>query len=134
MSESEFLNDYPGIDRLYYFLGKIGMIAAMVFAVVVFGPNSGVMKILGLALMIVGMVLDVLRLQNTGLSQWFAFIRFLPFGNLALDVFLLSAQTGWTETRSWDRAGRSILLVELALLALMFFMFFRLQPSAPFWL
>src|SRR6476469_2342212 len=113
MSESELDETYPGIDRLHYFLAKIGMIAAVVFAVTLFGPQSPVMKFLGLALMLAGVILDVMRLRNIGISQWFAFIRFLPFGNTVLDIGLQCAQPGWAETRRLDRAGKSILIFEL---------------------
>jgi hypothetical protein len=133
MSEPELDHVYPGIDRLHYFLGKVGMIAAAIFVVTVFGPGSPVMKVLSLVLMIASTVLDVMRLRNIGLSQWFMFVRFLPFGNTALTIGLLCAQTGWIETRRLDRAGRSILIFELLLLALMLFMFFRLRMLVPFY-
>ena len=131
MSDSEPVSTYPGLDRLNYFLGKVGLIAVIVFVIVVFGP--GPMRYVTLPLMVASIVLDVLRLRNIGLSQWFAFARFLPFGNTILDIFLLSAQGGWAETRRWDRAGRRILLVEFLLIALMFVMYFRHRPSIPYW-
>ena len=127
-------SSYPGLDRLQYFLTKIGMIAAVVFVVLTFGPDSRVMKFLSLALMVASLVADVMRLRNIGLSQWFAFVRFLPFGTTVLDIFLLSAQGGWAETRRWDRAGRSILIVELVLFALLLIIFFRMRMSVPLWL
>ena len=133
MNNSEPLDNYPGLDRLNYFLGNFGMVIAVVVAIMIFGPDSGVMKYLSLPLMVVSLVLDVMRLRNVGLSQWFAFVRFVPFGNTILGIFLFSAQPGWAETRRWDRAGRTILIVELSLLALMIFMFLRLRPSVPFW-
>jgi hypothetical protein len=133
MRESELDESYPGIDRLHYFLAKIGMIAAVVFVVTIFGAHSPVMKILGLLLMVAGVVLDVMRLRNIGVSQWFAFIRFLPFGNTVLDIGLQCAQPGWGETRRLDRAGRSILIFELFLLALALFMAFRMRLDVPFW-
>ena len=123
--------DYPGINRLHYFLSKVGMIVAVVFVVRVFGPNSPVMKVLSLLLMVAGLILDVMRLRNIGLSQWYSLIRFLPFGNTVLDIWLQCAQTGWVETRRLDRAGRSILVFELILLALMIFMFLTLSFSIP---
>jgi hypothetical protein len=70
-------------------------------------------------------VLDVLRLQNMGVSQWFAFIRFLPFGNLVLDIGLQSAQTGWAETRQLDGTGKRILVFNLVLLGIMMFLAWR---------
>lgn len=134
MTDSELERDLPGIDRLHYFLGKAAMIASVVFVATVFGPASGVMKVLGLVLMILSMVLDSMRLRNIGLSQWWAFIRFLPFGNTILDLGLLCAQAGWAETRRLDRAGKSILIFEVALVVMVVIMFLRLRMMAPFWL
>jgi uncharacterized membrane protein YhaH (DUF805 family) len=134
MTDPEFDTDHPGIDRLHYFLGKAGMIASVVFVATVFGPTSGVMRVLGLLLMVASMVLDSMRLRNVGVSQWWAFIRFLPFGNTVLDLGLLCAQTGWAETRRLDRAGRSILIFELILIAMVLIVFLRMRMMAPFWL
>jgi hypothetical protein len=125
MSESGHEHKYPGIGRLHYFLAHIGMIAAVVFVVTVFGPESRVMRITGLVLMVASFVLDVMRLKNIGLSQWFAFLRYVPFGKTLLVFGLLCAQTGWIETRRLDSAGKSILLAELVLLALILYLFFR---------
>ena len=125
MSDAESVYKYPGIDRQQYFLGKIGMIVAAIFVVLVFGPASPLMRVLGLVLLVATLVLDVLRLQNMGVSQWFAFIRFLPFGNLVLDIGLQSAQTGWAETRQLDSTGKRILIFNLVLLALMLFLAWR---------
>ena len=134
MSDPEPTYIYPGIDRLQYFMGHVGMIAAAVFVVVVFGPDSRVMRVVSLLLMVGGMVLDVARLRNMGLSQWLAFIRFVPFGSTVLNIFLLSAQSGWAETRRWDAAGRSILIFELSLLALLIFIMLRSPASLLVWL
>jgi len=133
MSESKLDHIYPGIDRLQYFLWKVGMILAVVFVITVFGYDSSMMKIMGLVLMVAGVVLDVMRLRNIGLSQWFAFVRFLPFGNTVLDIGLQCAQTGWIETRRLDKAGRSIFIFELLLVALMLFMLFRFRMQVPFY-
>ena len=131
-SESDPLGDRQGINRLQYFLGKVGMIAAAIFVVTVFGPDSPMMRVMGLLLMVASVVLDVMRLRNIGLSQWFAFIRFLPFGNLILDIGLQSAQPGWAETKELDSAGKQILVFELVLLAMVLFMAFRMQMFTPF--
>lgn len=125
MSESGHEHEYPGIGRLHYFLAHVGMIAVVVIVVTVFGPESRVMSITGLVVMIASFVLDVLRLKNIGLSQWFAFLRYVPFGDTLLGCGLLCAQTGWIETRRLDSAGKSILITELLLLALILFLFFR---------
>jgi len=127
MNDAERDREYPGVGRLDYFLAQIGMMMAAVFVVVMFGPESRVMSFTGLVLMVASFVLDVLRLRNIGVSQWFAFLRYLPFGRLLLNFGLLSAQTGWNETRQLDSAGKSILAVELLLVGLMLFMYFRMD-------
>jgi uncharacterized membrane protein YhaH (DUF805 family) len=134
MDEFGLDDNYPGIDRLQYFLGKAGMIAAVVFTVTVFGPESPVMKVVSLAVMVGGVVLDVMRLRNIGVSQWLVFLRFLPFGGLILDFGLVTAQTGWAKERQLDRAGKTILIFCLVLLAMMLFMWFRVGMAAPWYL
>ena len=125
MSDADSIYKYPGIDRQQYFLGKIGMIAVAIFVVIVFGPSSPLIRVMSLLMLVATVVLDVLRLQNMGLSQWFAFIRFLPFGNLVLDIGLLSAQTGWVETKRLDDAGKRTLVFNLVLLGIMMFLAWR---------
>jgi hypothetical protein len=133
MSESGLDHVYPGVDRLQYFLAKVCTLIAVVFVVAIFGPHSPVMRILGLLLMVGSVVLDVMRLRNIGVSQWYAFVRFLPFGNTVLDICLQSAQTGWVETRRLDRNGKSILFVELLFIGLMLFLAFRARMAMPFY-
>lgn len=125
MSDADSIYKYPGINRQQYFLGKIGMIAVAIFVVVVFGPGSPLIRVMSLLMLVATVVLDVLRLQNMGMSQWFAFIRFLPFGNLVLDIGLQSAQTGWAETKQLDDTGKKILIVNIALLGIMMFLAWR---------
>ena len=134
MDEFGLDDNYPGIDRLQYFLGKAGMIAAVVFTVTVFGPESPVMKVVSLVVMVAGVVLDVMRLRNIGVSQWLIFLRFLPFGGLILDLGLVTAQTGWAKERQLDRAGKTVLIFCLVLLAMMLFVWFRAGMAAPWYL
>jgi uncharacterized membrane protein YhaH (DUF805 family) len=133
MSESGLDHVYPGVDRMQYFVAKVCMIVVVVFVVAIFGPRSPVMRILGLLLMVSSVVLDVMRLRNIGVSQWYAFVRFLPFGNTVLDICLQSAQTGWVETRRLDRNGKSIFIVELLFIGLMLFVTFRSRTEMPFY-
>ena len=134
MDEFGLDDNYPGIDRLQYFLGKAGMIAAVVFTVTVFGPESPVMKVVSLVVMVAGVVLDVMRLRNIGVSQWLIFLRFLPFGGLILDLGLVTAQTGWATERQLDRAGKTVLIFCLVLLAMMLFVWFRAGMAVPWYL
>lgn len=135
MNEPVVDDFYPGVDRWQYFMAKVGMILAVIVVVQIFGPHSSVMKILGLLLMFGSILLDVNRLKNIGVSQWYAFIRFLPFGNTILDICLQSAQPGWAETRSLDDTGKRILITELVFLAFMLFLTWRVRLfEVPFWL
>ena len=125
MTESSFDGEYPGIGRLHYFLSQVGMIAAIVFAVSVFGPESRVVSITALAITIASVIVDVLRLRNMGVSQWLVFLRFLPYGKTLMWIAMTSAQTGWNETRKLDSAGKSILFVEVALFLMVVFLAMR---------
>jgi len=135
MSEAGLDHIYPGVDRWQYFMAKMGMIFAMILVVMIFGPSSPMIKVVGLLMMFGSIALDVLRLKNIGVSQWYAFIRFLPFGNTILDICLQSAQTGWTETRKLDSTGKRILFTELAFIMMIIILTWRarLFDALPFW-
>jgi uncharacterized membrane protein YhaH (DUF805 family) len=133
MNEAQLEHEYPGVGRLHYFLGNVGMIAAVVFVLVAFGPESTAMSVMTLVVMVASLILDVMRLRNIGVSQWFVFLRYLPFGNMLLGFGLQNAQTGWVETRRLDSAGKSILIAQLILLALILFVHFRTGISVMIW-
>ena len=127
----------PGIDRLNYFLSLIAIGFAATASVVLFGPGSSITKVIGLILTVLGFILDVMRLRNIGVSQWFAMLRLLPFVNLLLSIGLLSAQAGWAQTQRLDRSGRTIASF-LVLMYVTMFLLFSLAGAAqivsfPFW-
>lgn len=130
----EVVHKFPGIDRLQYFLWHVGMMVAVTILVTVLGPDNPAMRFVGLAVMIASLVLDVLRLRNIGVSQWFAFIRFLPFGSWVLSIGLQCAQPGWAETRRLDNNGRTILIFELVLIGVFIFMIFWVRMSQPWYI
>ena len=119
----------PGIDRLNYFLSLIAIGFAATASVVLFGPGSSITKVIGLILTVIGFILDVMRLRNIGVSQWFAMLRLLPFVNLLLSIGLLSAQAGWAQTQRLDRSGRTIASF-LVILYLTIFVLFNLAGAA----
>jgi uncharacterized membrane protein YhaH (DUF805 family) len=118
-------NAFPGIDRLYYFIGRIAMLLAMVFAITFFGPESSFIRPLGLAISIAAVILDVMRLRNIGVSQWFVFLRFIPYLGLLLSIGLQSAQGGWAESKRLDRAGIAILATHAAIIGMLLFLMYR---------
>lgn len=127
MSDETHESGYPGVGRLYYFLGRVMLILVTIFSVVYFGPESRAFHIVTLATMIAGAVLDVLRLKNIGVTTWLLFIKYLPYGALALSIGLQTAQTGWVETKRLDRSGWAILGTHAALIALILYLVNRSQ-------
>jgi hypothetical protein len=134
MSETGHI--YRGVDRWQYFMAKMAMIFAVMIVFKVFGPSSPMMKILTLLMMFGSIALDVLRLKNIGVSQWYAFVRFLPFGNTILDICLQSAQPGWAETRTLDSTGKRILFTEIAFIVMIVILAWRARvfEALPFWI
>src|ERR1041384_6014652 len=108
MSESFLDSNHPGVGRLNFFLGKVGLLASAIASVMLFGAGSPMVRIVGLAIMIASFVLDVMRLQNIGVSPWFAMLRFIPYVNILYSIGLLSDQAGWVETRRLDSSGTKI--------------------------
>jgi len=127
----------PGIDRLNYFLSTIAVGFATSAAMLLFGSGSGVARTVALIMTAVGFVLDVMRLRNIGVSQWFVMVRFLPFVNLTYWIGLLSAQGGWAGTQRLDKSGRTIasfLVIFYIAIFLIFSLAGRSQPLLfPFW-
>jgi len=127
----------PGIDRLNYFLSTIAVGFATSAAMMLFGSGSGVARTVALIMTAVGFVLDVMRLRNIGVSQWFVMVRFLPFVNLIYWIGLLSAQGGWAGTQRLDKSGRTIasfLVIFYIAIFLIFSLAGRSQPLLfPFW-
>ena len=127
MSDETLESGYPGVGRLYYFLGRVMLVIVTVFSAVYFGPGSRVFQVVTVATMIAGAILDVERLKNMGVTRWLLFVKYLPYGALALSVGLQTAQTGWIETKRLDRAGWAILGTHAALLALIIYLIKRSQ-------
>ena len=131
MSGSWLSEEGPGLGRLNFFLANVGLGVVMAIAVTWLGPGSSLLWLVGLILSFAGFALDVMRLRNIGVSQWFAMLRFVPYVSLIYTILLQSAQAGWIETRSLDNTGRTLLIVQLALLVLMIFMLPRMGMDVP---
>ncbi len=101
------------------------MLLVMVFAITFLGPESSFIRPLGLAISIAAVILDVMRLRNIGVSQWFVFLRFVPYVGLLLSVGLQSAQGGWAATKRLDRAGLTILATHAAIIGLLLNLTYR---------
>ena len=127
MSDETLESGYPGVGRLYYFLGRVMLVIVTIFSAVYFGPGSTAFQVVTLATMIAGAVLDVMRLKNIGVTTWLLFIKYLPYGALALSIGLQTAQTGWIETKRLDRAGWAILGTHAAIIALILYLINRSQ-------
>lgn len=131
MSDETVESGYPGVGRLYYFLARVILIVVTVFTVLYFGTESGVFRVVTLATMVAGTILDVMRLRNIGVSQWLMFLKFLPWGGLLLSIGMQTAQTGWIEDKRLDRAGWAVLGVHAILIALIIYLVYR-NPGSMF--
>ena len=127
MSDEILEGGYPGVGRLYYFLGRVMLIVVTIFSIAYFGPESRFFQVVTLATMIAGAVLDVMRLKNIGVTSWLLFIKYLPYGALLLSIGLQTAQTGWIETKRLDRSGWAILGTHAAIIALIIYLINRSQ-------
>lgn len=115
----------PGIGRLNFFLARVMMVLVMVVAFMLFGPESRLIGPMSLTFTVFGIVLDVMRLRNIGVSQWFVFLKFIPYVGLLFSISLQSAQTGWVKTRRLDRAGWAILATHAAIIGVMILLVYR---------
>jgi hypothetical protein len=122
---------HSGVGRLHFFLGKVGLFAVWMVAVNLLGPESSWVRVIGLVLSYVSFWLDVMRLRCSGLSRGWAVLRFVPYANLLYLIFLQSAQMNWAETRRLDRTGKTLMISQLALVALMIFMLLRMSMAVP---
>jgi len=120
------------VGRLDYFLAKVGLFVAMMVAVTYLDPRSQWVKVIGMVLSYVSFALDVMRLRSIGLSQWWSAARFVPYVNLLYMIFLQSAPAGWAETRRMDRAGKTLFVFQLALLAVAIFMLTKMRVAVPY--
>jgi hypothetical protein len=125
MAENEINSGSVGIDRLYYFLARVAMILVMTFVVIFFGFDSRVIGYVSLGISIASTILDVMRLRNIGVSQWFVFLRFVPYVGLLLSIGLQSAQTGWADTKRLDRAGWAIVATHAAIIGVIICLIYR---------
>lgn len=129
MSDETVESGYPGVGRLYYFLGRVMLVIVTIFSVVYFGPDSRTFAVVTLATMIAGAVLDVMRLKNIGVTTWLLFIKYLPYGALALSIGLQTAQTGWVETKRLDKPGWAILATHAAIIGLIIYLIKRNESA-----
>ena len=122
MSDSILNDEHPGLDRLNYFFATFGTTLACTIGMLWAGPQSVVGQVLSIAMMIGLVIARVYRLKNIGLSQWWSFLMYVPFVNLAFSVFVFAAPPGWGVTRRFDGTSYAIIAVWLGLLALIFWL------------
>ena len=122
MSDSILTGEQPGLDRLNYFLATFGIIIGCTIGTIWAGPQSVIAQILNIAMMIGLVIARVYRLKNIGVSQWWSFLMYVPFVNLAFSIFVFAAPPGWGASRRLDGASYAIIAVFLGLFALIFWL------------
>ena len=112
MHETIFTKSYPGVDRLQYFfltLG-IGIVSASTNAITG-DPNSTLATVVSVIALFGMIIVNLLRLANIGMSQWWVLLMFVPLANVWLSFRCQTAQKGWIETRRLDGTGVKIAVV-----------------------
>jgi len=116
MQEILVRGSYGGIGRLAYFLGLFGaMIVWVAVGLLTTGQTSVLPLVNNIGAAVVALLLLTYRLRNIGMSDWWAFLTFVPIANIWLGFMALTAPKGYVETRRLDRAGRVLTYVLLAL-------------------
>ena len=126
--------EHRGTKRLHFFLGKVGLFALWTAGIVFLGPESPWLRAIGLVLSYVSFWLEVMRLRNAGLSRWWTVLRFVPYANVLYLIFLQSAPANWAMSRRFDRTGKTLLIFQLALLALIILMILKTRAAMPWYL
>lgn len=134
MSETGVDDGRPGVGRLHYFVGKVAIGVAMGYAAGHLDPDGWPMMVVGMLLSYAGFAIEVGRLRSIGLSRWYSVLRFVPYVNLLYMIFLQSAPAGWAETRQMDRAGKTLLIFQTALLILLILTMMRMGVSVPYFI
>ena len=134
MSESWIEQRRPGVGRLDYFLGKVAIGVAMAFAATHLDPEGWPLWVIGMVLSYANFAIEVGRLRSIGLSRWWAMLRFVPYVNLLYMIFLQSAPAGWAESRRMDRAGRTLLVFQTAMLVLLILTMLRMGLAVPYFI
>ena len=107
------LRVYPGIGRLGYFLGSLGINVLSALVTTAGIPLVG--PLLAIALMF---SLTISRLHNIGMSGAWSLLLLVPVANLLLSVRCLIGPAGYAQTKKLDTAGKVILAIILSLLGL----------------
>ena len=132
MSETAVDEGRAGVGRLDYFLGKVGLGVAFAFAASNLDPEGWPLRIIGMLLSYASFALEVGRLRRIGLSRWWSVLRFVPYVNLLYMIFLQRAPAGWAATRRFDRAGKTLVVFQLALLVLAIIMLMKMRVAVPY--
>lgn len=120
---------YPGINRLTFFLGSLGIVILMVIGVAAtlgfgsvededaIGPVFVIVMVAGFVGII---VLAVLRVRNVGKSGWWYLTILIPIYNIWTQIVVAAAPTGYEDTGEFDTAGKVIAGLYIAYLVLNF--------------
>lgn len=108
---------YGGIARLPYWLGSLAM--AVIYAFALMGAQGApALALLGFLVVIAGtFVLMVQRLRNIGMNPWMCLLALIPIANLFVGIPCAAYPTGWSDTRKLDTAGKVIIWIFVASLA-----------------
>lgn len=109
---------YGGITRLPYWLGTIGLMV-LNFMMGMAARGAPPLAMLGILVVIVGsFILMAQRLKNIGMNPWLCLLGIIPIVNLFVSIPCAAYPTGWSDTRKLDTAGKVIIWILVASVAL----------------
>jgi len=109
---------YGGIGRLGYFLSMFGLAILNVCIGVAAGHNPGLVSIISVLELAVILPLVVARLQNIGMSGWWAVLVFIPIANLAVGVPCLIYPPGYSHTKKLDAVAKALICLFIIVVVL----------------
>jgi len=110
--------EYPGIQRLGYFLGMVGF-GILDSLLTPKGRFDEPSPFIGIVIMAVAFVLVVARLRNIGSSGWWALLALVPVANLWIGFKCLVAQEGYQDAEELDSIGKLLAGIFVGFLILM---------------
>ena len=105
---TSYTGDYPGLDRLQYFLYSLGVgIVNMVLSVVLM--DSPLSMVILLAAIGASVWIIVQRLQNVGMNGWWTLAFIVPFLNIYIGLVCLAFPPGYKTHKTFDTAAKVLM-------------------------
>jgi len=113
------IKEYPGIRRLGYFLGMMGLATLNVLLTPESRFGNQPSAVIGFIILGIALTLVVERLRNIGMSGWWALLSLVPIANIWIGFKCLIAQEGYNDAKELDSTGKLLNAIVVVCLVLM---------------